>query len=150
MPLLSRNEFIKIDIYIYIGLQAIQSQTVTKMQWQFHFISIRRVTLTMLQPDAKFIYTKDQEKKIYCKYCRNPLWCLCLHSFRSHFSVMVWNIQVRFIQTSESLKDEQMIVVFSAGLCVLMTLRVRERRAAVCSEDSFFLQLEPKERGVFM
>jgi len=44
------------------------------------------------------------------------------------------------------LKDEQIKVVFSSALCVLMTLRVHERRADVCSDDSFFLQLEPRER----
>jgi len=112
----------------------------------FHFISIwRMTTLTMFQPDAIYIYTKEQEKKSTANIAE-ILCGVCLHSFRSHFSMMVWNIQVCFIQTSESLKDEQIKVVFSSALCVLMTLRVHERRADVCSEDSFFLQLEPRER----
>lgn len=144
------------------------------MTWtvSIHFPSNYVVLLTRkysnkLQPiynnslTLKFICTKEQEKKVYCKYCRNPLWYL--HSFRSHFSTRVWNIQVCFFSSrtycwvspwSCTWRMNRWKLFFSGGLCVLMTLRVHERRSdprvAVCLEDSFFLQLEPKKRSVYV
>lgn len=101
------------------------------MTWtvSFHFPSNNVVLLTRkyssnkLQPiynnslTLNLFAPKTKKKKIYCKYCRNPLWYF--HSFRSHFSIMVWNIQVCFIQNfllsdflKLHMKDEQMKVIF--------------------------------------
>ncbi len=105
MALLSRKEFIKIDIRLGHSLSYRQANAMT---WtvSFHFPSNNVVLLTRNYSNqlqsiynnslALHLFTPKNNKKIYCKYCRNPLWHF--HSFRSHFPRMMWNIQVCFIQ----------------------------------------------------
>ncbi len=95
MALLSRKEFIKIDIRLGHSLSYRQANAMT---WtvSFHFPSNNVVLLTrnysnQLQPiynNSLTLNTPKNNKTIYCKYCRNPLWHF--HSFRSHCPRMVF------------------------------------------------------------